>query len=506
MAGRKALDLLNDDGAFVTGVACDGAQGSLEGLADGVDAHDLVGVVGLNGIESLGAVEQSHAATCDDAFLNSCAGCLQGVLDAGLLLLELGLGGCADLQNRNAAGELGQALLELLLVEVGLQAIVLGAHGGNASVDGCLVACAVDDDGGVLGDLDGLGGAQGVGSDVGQSHAEVLGDDLAVGDDGDVLEDAATTLAEAGGLDGHDVQGAAQLVQKQGAQSLTVDVLGDDEQGAAGLHDGLQQGNHVLDGGDLKVGEQDVGVVQDGLHALGIGCHVRGDVATVVLHALDDLEVHAEGLGILDGDGTVLANGVHGLGDLGADHGVTCGDGADVGDLLGGGNLLSVGFQSLDDGVGCLLDATTDGQGIGACGDVAQALGNDDVGQQGCGGGTVTGNVVGLDGSLADQLSAHVLDGVLKLDLAGDGHAVVGDHGSTVGALQRNVAAFGAKGDLDGIGKLLDACGHAGAGVGIEQNILCHNAKILSFKAAGRLGVPGNAPPLQRTAGNRLTR
>jgi hypothetical protein len=32
-----------------------------------------------------------------------------------------------------------------------------------------------------------------------------------------------------------------------------------------------------------------------------------------------------------------------------------------------------------------------------------------------------------LDGDFLDELGAHVLEGVLELDLLGDGHAVVGD-------------------------------------------------------------------------------
>ena len=63
-------------------------------------------------------VDERHAAAGDDALLDRRAGRLQGVLDAVLLLLELDLGGRADLDDGDAAGELGEALLELLLVEV----------------------------------------------------------------------------------------------------------------------------------------------------------------------------------------------------------------------------------------------------------------------------------------------------------------------------------------------------------------------------------------------------
>ena len=54
----------------------------------------------------------------DDALFHRGAGGAQGVLDAVLLLLQLGLGRGADLDHRHAAGQLRQALLQLLLVVV----------------------------------------------------------------------------------------------------------------------------------------------------------------------------------------------------------------------------------------------------------------------------------------------------------------------------------------------------------------------------------------------------
>jgi hypothetical protein len=55
---------------------------------------------------------------------------------------------------------------------------------------------------------------------------------LAAGEDGDVLEHGLATIAEAGGLDGAHLQGAAQLVDDQRGQGLAFDVLGDDQQRA----------------------------------------------------------------------------------------------------------------------------------------------------------------------------------------------------------------------------------------------------------------------------------
>ena len=83
---------------------------------------------------------------------------------------------------------------------------------------------------------------------VGQLEAHLLGDHLAAGQDGDVLEHALAPVAEAGGLDGDAGEGAAQLVDDQGRKRLALDVLGDDQQRPALADDLLEQRQDVLHG------------------------------------------------------------------------------------------------------------------------------------------------------------------------------------------------------------------------------------------------------------------
>ena len=106
------------------------------------------------------AAQQGDAAAGDDAFLDGRAGRVQGVLDAGLLLLHLGLGGGADIDDGDAAGELGQALLELLAVVVGGGFLDLAADLVDAALDVGALAAAFDDGGVLLVDDDALGAAE----------------------------------------------------------------------------------------------------------------------------------------------------------------------------------------------------------------------------------------------------------------------------------------------------------------------------------------------------------
>ena len=152
-----------------------------------------------------------------------------------------------------------------------------------------------------------------------------------------------------GALMARTVQGAAQLVDHQGGQRLAVDILGDDDQVLGDLEELLQHGQDVGDGGDLLVGDQDVGILDLGLHAVGVGDEVGGDVAAVELHAFDVLDLERlEALGLFDGDDAVLADFVHDVGDQVADLGVGGGDGGDVGDVVLVDDQLGIGLDGVD--------------------------------------------------------------------------------------------------------------------------------------------------------------
>ena len=98
------------------------------------------------------------------------------------------------------------------------------------------------DDRGVLAvDRDLLGAAEVGELDVLELDAEVLEDRLAAGQDGDVAEHGLAAVAVAGGLDGGDLEDAAELVDDQGRQGLALDVLGDDQQRLVGPGDLLEQ-------------------------------------------------------------------------------------------------------------------------------------------------------------------------------------------------------------------------------------------------------------------------
>ena len=90
-------------------------------------------------------------------------------------------------------------------------------------------------------------------------------------------------------------------------------------------------------------------------------------------------------------------------------------------DLILGLNVLGRCDEFLDDGVGGLLDATTQRDRVGAGGDVLQTLVHQGLGQHGCGGGAVACDVIGLLGDFLDQFGADTLIRIVQIDFLCDG-------------------------------------------------------------------------------------
>ena len=228
--------------AFVAGVQGDLTHRLFERALDDVDADGFV-VMQLELVEQRDAADQSHAAAGNDAFLDCRACGVHGVFDASLLFLQLGFGCRAHLDHRNAADQLGQALLELFagrsreVVSSTCARICRTRPSISAGLAG-----AFDDRGVVLVDGDFLGAAEVLDLHVLELDAEVFGDGLAAGEGRDVFEHGLAAIAEAGGLDGGALQRAAQLVHDQGRQGFAFNVFGDDQQRLAHLGDLFEQG------------------------------------------------------------------------------------------------------------------------------------------------------------------------------------------------------------------------------------------------------------------------
>src|SRR5688572_24705120 len=490
--------LVQDHRRLGAGVVDDDAQRLFQSAHHDLDARVLVVVLALQlAVERLLGADERHAAARDDALFHRGAGRMQRILDASLLFLHLDLGGRADLDHRNAAGQLGHALLQLLAVVVRGGFLDLRLDLGDAGLDRLAGAGAVDDRAVFLRDLDLLGAAEILDRRLLELQADFLGNHGAAGQDRHVFQHRLATITEARRLDGADLDDAADGVDDERGQGLALDFLGDDQQRLARLGDAFQHRQQLADVGDLLVVQQHERVFQLGRHRLLVVDEVRRQVAAVELHALDDVEFVVQARAFLDGDHAFLADLVHGLGDQLADVLVGVGrDGADLGDFLRGRGRLGDLLELFDGGHDGLVDAALEVHRIHAGGDRLHALADQRLRQHGGGGGAVTGDVGGLGGDFLHHLGAHVLELVGQFDLLGDGHAVLGDRRRAEALVEHDIATLRAERGLDGIGEDVDALHHAGAGVFTETDFFGSH-----FSNSGILVGDGSAPVAQARTG-----
>ncbi len=231
------------------------------------------------------------------------------------------------------------------------------------------------------------------------------------------------------------------------------------------LRDFLQDGQQVFEHAYLLVVDEDKGVFKLGDHLVRIGDEIGGKVAAVKLHAFHFLQAGVDGFGFFDVDDAFFAHGFHGLGDQPSDLVVVVGgDGSDLGDLFVALDGLGKFVDFIHHDLGGLFQAAFQIHGVHPGGHVLEAFLDDGLGQQGGGGGAVSGNVVGLFRNFFAELRAHVFKFPFQFDLFGDGHAVVGDGRRTKLLVQYHVSAAGPEGHLHGIGKLINALLECGAG------------------------------------------
>ena len=162
------------------------------------------------------------------------------VIDAVLALLDLDLAVATDADDCDAAGKLGEALLQFFAVVIRGGFLDLRLDLGNPAFDIGLLAGAVDDRRILLFDAHLLGATEHLERDVFELDAKVFRNDLTAGQNTDVFKHRLAAVAEAGCLDRRHLETAAQFVDDEGGERLPFDILGHDKQRPPALYDGFQ--------------------------------------------------------------------------------------------------------------------------------------------------------------------------------------------------------------------------------------------------------------------------
>ncbi|CCX43770.1 putative uncharacterized protein [Prevotella sp. CAG:1031] len=161
---------------------------------------------------------------------------------------------------------------------------------------------------------------------------------------------------------------------------------------------------------------------------------------------------------------------------------VVCADACNIFNLL---EIVTYGLGKLldasDNSRYSLVDTALEIHRIGTCGHILQTDTDNRLSKDGSGCCAVTCIIAGLRGNLLHELSAHILEGIFKLDFTGNTHTVFSDVRCAELFFDNNITAFRAKSYLNGIGKSVDTLFKLFACFDIEKNFFCHNFWILSI-------------------------
>ena len=226
--------------------------------------------------------------------------------------------------------------------------------------------------------------------------------------------------------------------------------------------------------------DQDVGVLEHGLHALRIGHEVGREIAAVELQPLDRLERRVEALGLFHRDDAVLPHLLHRLGDELPDLRIVVrGDGGDVGDLGGRLDRLGLLLQLRDHGLNRAIHAPLQEHGIRARRHQTETRVHHGLREHGRGRGAVPRDVLGLRGHFLQELGPHVLVGVFQLDLLRDRDAVVRDGRRPEFLVEDDISAARSERHPHGVRQFVHAALERVPRRGIELQLLRHESPFL---------------------------
>src|SRR5690554_259216 len=462
------------NGRFTTGVEYDLTQRSFHGTTQDVNTGLLLFVDGINLVQRSDSADQGYTTTGYDAFFNGSAGRVQRVFNASLLLFHFHFRTGTDLDDGNTASQLGYALLQLLFVVVRSAVFDLLADLLNAGFDVALGTGTADNGGVFLGYVDTLGSTQVIQSGVLQSQAYFFGNHSTTGQDGDVLQHFLTTVTKARRLDGVDFNDATHVVHNQGCQRFAFDVFSDDLQRLARLGDSFQHRQQFADVGDFLVYQQDVRVIQFCRHVVLVVDEVRAQVTAVELHTFDYVQLVFQATAFFNSNNAFFTYTLHGVGNDAANCLVAVGrDSTNLGDVA----AVVARSRHFTDGLygfsGGFVDAALQVHRVHAGGYRLDTLAHNGLGQNGCGGGAVTGGFVGLGSNFLDHLGTHVFELVFQLDFLGYGNTVFGDSRRTERLFKKHVTAFRAQRYLYGVCQTISTCIPAFAGALTAFNVFC---------------------------------
>ncbi len=377
----------------------------------------------------------------------------------------------------DAAEETGKPLPQLIAIVIGRRLLDPAPDLAGAGGEGGGIAAAAADGGRVLVDDRARRLTEIPETGVLEAASGLGAHHLAAGEDREIREQGFLAIAEAGRLDRRRLERAPELVDDEDGEGLPFHVFGDDEERAPQPRHLIEEGQELPEAREPAIVEEEERPLERHLHALGIGDEVRREIPAVELHSLDDRERGPGGPRLLDHDHPVPADLGHGPRDELPDLPVVAGrEGGDLSDPVRSLDGCRARREVGDHDRHRPVDPALHGHRMGSRRHVAEPVVEEGLREHGRGGRAVARDFLRPGRHVLDELRAHVLERIGRLDLARHGDPVAGQGRHAEPALENDAPPARTEGDPDGVRDLVDAAAERIPRGGVEAELLGHRS------------------------------
>src|SRR4029453_1630341 len=376
-------------------------------------------------------------------------GGVMSILYPRLQLFHRGFRGRAHSNDSDAAGKLGQTLLEFLAIVIrcGLFDLVLDHRDSTREFP--FLAGALDDSGVILVDNDALGPTEVADLTILELDSQLLGKELAAGQDRYIFQHCFAPIPESRSFHRGNLQDASKLVHHQSSQGFPFYLFGNNKERSTRSGYFFKQGEQIVERRDFLLVYEDKRILQDTLHAVLVGYEIGREIAAIELHTFDKFKLPAHGLGFFDRDHAVTPDLFDRFREQIADLLVAVSrNGCYVGDVFLAFDFLAQPTDFFHRRRHRQVNTALEAHRIRPRSNVFQSFTKDRLCQDSGGRGPITRDVGGLARNFTHHAGSDILIFICKLDFLGDRDPVLGYHGRTKFLREQYITSLGSEGNF----------------------------------------------------------
>ena len=233
-----------------------------------------------------------------------------------------------------------------------------------------------------------------------------------------------------------------QFVDNEGCQRFTFDIFSNDKKFLTSLYYFFKDRQHFLDRCNLAIRNEDIRFTHDSFHFFCIRCHVRGNIATVKLHAFYDRQLCTHRLGFFNSDDTVFTNFFHSFSNQFAYFFIACRNGSNLGNRCFIRNSDGTVLDFFNEFCYGFFNTAFKDHRVGTSSNITHPFLDHGLGKQRSRCRTITSYIICFSCYFFYQLGTHIFKRIFQFDIAGNSNTIIGNGRCAKFLIKNYIAAF----------------------------------------------------------------